>query len=59
MQHRQLASELNKYASGQVIMTVRAPDTVSYINFLRENKEGIVNYILNKRWSAWPSGSSG
>ena len=51
-----LASELNKYASGQVIMTVRAPDTVSYINFLRENKEGIVNYILNKemeRMAEW------
>lgn len=43
-----LSSEIDKYASGQVILTVRAPDTTAFINFLKENKESIVDYILNK-----------
>ena len=57
-----LSSELDKYASGQVIMTVRAPDTAAFINFLKENKEGIVNYILNKemeRTAQWLIKDSG
>ncbi len=57
-----LSSELDKYASGQVIMTVRAPDTTAFINFLKENKEGIVNYILNKemeRTAQWLIKDSG
>ncbi len=57
-----LSSELDKYASGQVIMTVRAPDSAAFINFLRENKEGIVDYILNKemeRTAKWLIKDSG
>ncbi len=57
-----LSSELDKYASGQVIMTVRAPDTTAFINFLKENKEGIVDYILNKemeRTAQWLIKDSG
>lgn len=57
-----LSSELDKFASGQVIMSVRAPDTASFINFLKENKDGIVNYILNKemeRTAQWLIKDSG
>lgn len=43
-----LSSELDKYASGQIIMTIKAPDTTSFINYVTENKDGIVNYILTK-----------
>lgn len=51
-----LSSELDKYAFGQVIMNLRAPDTTSLVDFLRKNKEGIVDYILKKemeRTAAW------
>ncbi|MGI6048670.1 MAG: DUF4837 family protein [Petrimonas sp.] len=57
-----LSSELDKYASGQIIMTVRAPDSTAFINFLKENKEGIVDYILNKemeRTAQWLIKDSG
>lgn len=43
-----LSSELDKYAYGQVILTVRAPDSTSFVNFLNDNKESIVDYILGK-----------
>lgn len=43
-----LSSELDKYAYGQVILTVRAPDSVSFVKFMEENEETIVNYILDK-----------
>lgn len=43
-----LSSELDKYAYGQVILTVRAPDTASFVEFVENNEESIVNYILQK-----------
>lgn len=43
-----LSSELDKYAYGQVILTVKAPDTTTFINFLNENSESIIDYIVNK-----------
>lgn len=43
-----LASELDKYAYGQVILTVKAPDTASFISFLNDNNDAIVDYILGK-----------
>lgn len=57
-----LSSELDKFASGQVIMSVRAPDTAAFINFLKENQDGIVDYILNKeleRTAQWLIRDSG
>ena len=57
-----LSSELDKYATGQVIISVRAPDTTAFVNFLDENREGIVNYILNKeleRTAQWLIKDSG
>lgn len=43
-----LSSELDKYAYGQVILTVKAPDTTTFISFLNENSESIIDYIVNK-----------
>ena len=43
-----IASDLNKYAYGQIVMSVRAPDNQSFINYLKENREMIVNYIVDK-----------
>lgn len=43
-----VSSEIDKYAYGQIIMTVRAPDTISFINYLKENTEMMVNYIIDK-----------
>lgn len=57
-----LSSELDKYASGQIIMSLRAPDTTAFIRFLGENREGIVNYIVGKemeRTASWLIKDSG
>ncbi len=43
-----LSSEIDKYAYGQVILTVKAPDSVAFIKFMEDNQESIVNYILEK-----------
>lgn len=43
-----LSSEIDKYAYGQVILTVKAPDSVAFIKFMENNQESIVNYILEK-----------
>lgn len=43
-----LSSEIDKYATGQVVMTVQAPDTTSFIQFLTENTESIINYLVRK-----------
>lgn len=43
-----LSAEIDKYAYGQVLMNIKAPDTTAFINFLKANQEGIVNYILTK-----------
>lgn len=43
-----VASEVDKYAYGQILMSVRAPDTTSFIQFLSENSQMIVDYVINK-----------
>lgn len=43
-----IASEIDKYALGQVIMTIHAPDTTTFATFVTDNKDGIVDYIVNK-----------
>mgnify|MGYP000861554476 CR=1 FL=1 len=43
-----LDAELDKYAMGQVIMTVKAQDNESFVNFVTNNKETIVNYFIEK-----------
>lgn len=51
-----LKAELDKYAVGQLVLKINAPDSASFIQFLTENQEQIVNYILSKeltRTAAW------
>lgn len=43
-----LTSEIDKYAVGQVIMTIHAPDTATFAKFVNENKERIVDYFITK-----------
>ncbi len=57
-----LSSESDKYAMGQIIMTIKAPDSVSFANFVSENKDAIVNYFFKKemeRTAKWLIQSSG
>lgn len=57
-----ISSESDKYAVGQVIMTIKAPDSTSFANFVIENKDVIVNYFIKKeleRTSKWLIKSSG
>ena len=51
-----LTAEIDKYATGQVIMNIHAPDSASFVKFVTENKESIVNYFVTKeleRVSKW------
>ncbi|WP_294083771.1 DUF4837 family protein [Proteiniphilum sp. UBA5384] len=43
-----LTADLDKYAMGQVIMNIHAPDTASFIQFVTENKESIIDYFISK-----------
>ena len=43
-----MGSELNKYASGQVVLTLKAPDKDALETYLLENKQQIVDYLVNK-----------
>ncbi len=43
-----LSSELDKYAVGQVIMHIHASDTAAFVEFVRENREEIVDYFVTK-----------
>ena len=43
-----LSAEINKYASGQVVLTVKAPDKDAMEVFLKENGDRIVDYLVNK-----------
>lgn len=43
-----LTAEIDKYATGQVIMNINAPDSASFVKFVTENKESIVNYFVTK-----------
>ncbi len=57
-----ISSEFDKYAIGQVIMTIRASDSTAFANFVTENQDIIVNYFIKKemeRTSKWLIESSG
>ncbi len=41
-------ADIDKYAVGQVIMNIHAPDTASFATFVRENQESIVDYFVTK-----------
>lgn len=43
-----LTAEIDKYAVGQVIMNIHAPDSASFVKFVTENRESIVNYFVTK-----------
>lgn len=43
-----MSAELNKYASGQVVLTFKSPDKESLEIYLRENSNGIVDYLVRK-----------
>ena len=43
-----MSSELNKYASGQVVLTLKSPDKESLEIYLRENQDELVNYLVRK-----------
>lgn len=43
-----ITSEIDKYAVGQVIMKIQAPDTASFTRFVNENEESITNYFITK-----------
>ncbi|RNC63766.1 DUF4837 family protein [Proteiniphilum sp. X52] len=43
-----LTADLDKYAMGQVIMNIHAPDTASFVEFVTENKESIIDYFVAK-----------
>ncbi len=43
-----MSAELNKYASGQVVLTLKSPDKEALEIFLKENSSKIVDYLVNK-----------
>lgn len=43
-----ISSELDKYASGQVVMTIKAPNSVAFTEFVAKNKDGIIDYLVNQ-----------
>lgn len=43
-----LTADIDKYAMGQVIMKIDAPDSASFVKFVNDNKETIVNYFIQK-----------
>lgn len=43
-----LTADLDKYAMGQVILNIHAPDSASFVEFITENKESIVDYFITK-----------
>lgn len=43
-----IESELDTYANGQVIMNIKAPDSISFAKFVSENEDVIVNYLIEK-----------
>lgn len=43
-----LTADIDKYAMGQVIMNIQAPDTATFIKFVSENSESIVDYFVTK-----------
>ncbi|MDD2938602.1 MAG: DUF4837 family protein, partial [Proteiniphilum sp.] len=43
-----LTADIDKYAVGQVIMTIHAPDSTSFAKFVTDNRESIVDYFVTK-----------
>lgn len=43
-----MGAELNKYASGQVVLTFKSPDKESLEKYLIENNDKIVDYLVKK-----------
>ena len=43
-----MSAEVNKYASGQIVLTFKAPDKESLELYLKENETRIVNYLVDK-----------
>ncbi|MDD4757944.1 MAG: DUF4837 family protein [Lascolabacillus sp.] len=43
-----LEAELDTYANGQVIMNIKAPDSISFAEYVTENKDVIINYFIEK-----------
>lgn len=43
-----LTADIDKYAMGQVIMNIHAPDTAQFVEFITENKESIIDYFVTK-----------
>ena len=43
-----MTAELNKYASGQVVLTFKSPDKEALEIYLIENKQQIVDYLVKK-----------
>ena len=43
-----MSAEINKYASGQVVLTIKAPDKDAMELFLKENSDKIVSYLVDK-----------
>ena len=43
-----MTAENNKYASGQVVLTLKAPDKDALKNYLEENQQAIVDYLVKK-----------
>ncbi len=57
-----MSSESNKYASGQVVLTFKAPDKESLETYLKENQQRIVDYLVEKeleRTAQWLKKESG
>ena len=51
-----MSSETNKYATGQIVLTFKAPDKDALKTYLEENEQAIVDYLVGKeleRTSQW------
>jgi hypothetical protein len=57
-----VTSEIDKYAYGQVILTIKAPDTVTFVNYVKANTQSILDYLVTKeleRTAEWLEEESG
>lgn len=41
-------ADIDKYATGQVIMTIQSPDTATFTAFVTENSQSIIDYFVTK-----------
>lgn len=57
-----MSAEVNKYASGQIVLTFKTPDKESLEIYLKENEKRIVDYLVSKeleRTAIWLKKESG